>query len=46
MKRIELDFGNLKLEAELFDTAVAEKFFQNLPYTVNLTHWGQTRLCR
>lgn len=41
MKKIELDFGNMKLEAELFDTAVAEQFYSRLPYTIRLTHWGQ-----
>lgn len=38
--RIELDFGSFVLEAELFDTTVAQKFAQYLPYTVSLTQWG------
>jgi len=38
--RIILDFGSFVLDAELFDTVIAEKFFQHLPYQVNLTHWG------
>ena len=38
--RIELDFGTFVLEAELFDTKIANKFAENLPYQVSLTHWG------
>ncbi len=38
--RIELDFGDFVLEAELFDAQIAKKFAQHLPYQVNLTHWG------
>jgi len=41
MKIITLDFGDFSLKAELFDTQVAEKFYNNLPYTINLTAWGQ-----
>jgi len=40
-KTILLDFGTKVLEAELFDNVIAEKFAANLPYTVNLTQWGQ-----
>ncbi len=39
-KQIELDFGTLVLEAELFDTKIAEKFAENLPYSVDLMQWG------
>jgi len=38
--RIELDFGTFVLEAELFDTKIAKKFAEGLPYQVSLTHWG------
>lgn len=38
--RIELDFGSFVLEAELFDTKIAGKFADKLPYQVSLTHWG------
>lgn len=40
-KQIELDFKTFILEAELYDTAIAKKFAQNLPYTVNLMQWGK-----
>ncbi|MBU3946985.1 MAG: hypothetical protein KJ882_05790 [Proteobacteria bacterium] len=39
-KLIELDFKSFILEAELFDTKIARKFAQNLPYTVSLMQWG------
>ncbi len=39
-KRIELDFGSFVLEAEVFDTKIAKKFAENLPYQVSLMHWG------
>lgn len=38
--RIELDFGTMVLEADLFDTDLAQRFFEQLPYAVNLTQWG------
>ena len=38
--RIVLDFGSFVLEAELFDTKIAGKFAEHLPYQVSLTHWG------
>ena len=38
---IELDFGTLVAEAELFDTAIAKRFSEKLPYTVNLMQWGK-----
>ena len=41
MNKIELDYGNLKLKAELFDTEIAAAFYNKLPKTVSLTHWGQ-----
>ena len=37
---IDLDFGSFVLKAELFDTEVAKRFIQNLPYDVELTKWG------
>ncbi len=40
-KQIILDFGPLLLEATLFDSSVAAKFLENLPYTLNLTQWGE-----
>jgi len=38
---ITLDFGKLKLEAELFDSVIANKFVEHLPYSIDLTQWGQ-----
>ena len=38
--RIELDFGSFVLDAELFETAVAEKLAQHLPVRIRLTQWG------
>ncbi len=40
-KQIELDFGEFKCMAELFDSKIAELFAENLPYEVELTHWGE-----
>jgi len=37
---IKLDFGVLVLEAELFESVIANKFIGNLPYSINLTSWG------
>ena len=39
-KQIELDFGTVALDAELFDTAIAERFAEKLPLMVDLTRWG------
>ncbi len=39
-KSILLDFGSLTLEAELFDSPIAESFANNLPYSIQLDHWG------
>ena len=39
-KELILDFGSLVLEAKLFDSTIAARFAENLPYTVNLEHWG------
>ena len=39
-KTIILDFADLKLEAELFKNSIAEKFYNNLPYSIELTGWG------
>jgi uncharacterized protein len=35
-----LDFGAFSLEAELFDTAIAQRFKQHLPCQVRLMQWG------
>jgi len=40
-KQIELDFGSFVLDAELFDTKIANKFAERLPYTINLIQWGK-----
>ena len=40
IKNIELDFGSFTLDAELFNTETAQKFSENLPYTIDLTKWG------
>jgi hypothetical protein len=37
---IELNFGNLILQAELFETPVAAKFSRNLPCEISLVQWG------
>jgi len=37
---IKLDFGKFILEAEIFDSVIASKFIENLPYTIDLTQWG------
>ena len=37
---IELDFGSFVLEAELFDTGVAKRFADHVPYDVFLMQWG------
>lgn len=38
---ITLDFGSFVLDAKLFNTKIAEKFVQGMPYTVQLTQWGR-----
>ncbi len=38
--QIELDFSEFKCTAELFDTEIAKKFVEHLPYEVALTQWG------
>lgn len=40
MRQIKLDFGTRVLNAELFDTVIAKKFAEKLPYRINLTSWG------
>ncbi len=37
---IVLDFGGFVLGAGLFDTSVARRFAENLPYSLKLTQWG------
>jgi hypothetical protein len=39
-KLITLDFGSRILEAELFSSAIADRFATGLPYQVSLTQWG------
>jgi hypothetical protein len=38
--KIILDFGEIILDAELFDTEIAKKFEADIPYGVGLTQWG------
>ncbi len=40
-KQIELDFGNFKCSATLFDNKIADNFISGLPYKVDLTRWGE-----
>jgi len=37
---IQLDFNTFVLDADLFDTVIANKFAAHLPYDVKLTQWG------
>ncbi len=37
---IKLDFGEMLLEADIFDSLIANKFMENLPYSIELTKWG------
>jgi hypothetical protein len=39
-KEIVLDFGSILLDAELFDTSIALRFAENMPYTIELEKWG------
>ncbi len=38
--KIQLDFNSFILNAELFNTKIAEAFYSNLPYDIDLTLWG------
>ncbi len=38
--RIELNFGDFSLNAVLFETGMAKKFKEHLPYEVHLMQWG------
>ncbi len=38
--QLVLNFGEFSLEAELFDSPIAEKFVKHLPCTVSLEKWG------
>jgi len=40
MKKIILDFGKFSLNAELFDTPVADRFWRGLPCEIELEQWG------
>lgn len=39
-KNIVLDFGTVSLNAELFDTNISNLFYEDLPFEVELTAWG------
>lgn len=39
-KKIILNFGDFELQAKLFDTIIAQRFYRDLPYTIDLTTWG------
>lgn len=39
-QKIVLDFNVITLDAELFDTNIATRFYERLPYEVELTSWG------
>lgn len=39
-KIIVLDFGSMVLEADMFDSVVADEFVHNLPCTIPLQKWG------
>lgn len=39
-QQVTLDFGEFILDAELFDSTIAEKFAKNMPYTISLEKWG------
>jgi hypothetical protein len=39
-RKIILRFKTFTLQAELFDTAIASKFIENLPYEIALQDWG------
>ncbi len=39
-KEITLDFGKFQFKAELFNTKIADEFYNNMPYSVKLTTWG------
>lgn len=38
--QIVLDFSSFTLEVELFDTPIAARFREHLPYQVHLMQWG------
>jgi len=40
MKKIVLDFGRFKLDAELFDNDVAGRLWEELPVAIDLERWG------
>jgi len=40
MIRIQLNFKDFVLKADLFDTVIANRFASHLPYEVKLTGWG------
>lgn len=38
--QIILDLGSVNLYAELFNSKVSARFFENLPYSIHLQKWG------
>ena len=38
--KVKLDFGNVVLDADLFESVITNKFINNLPYEIDLTKWG------
>lgn len=41
MNTISLDFGQIILAADIFDTKIGRGFMDHLPYEVALTFWGR-----
>ncbi|MGA1871298.1 MAG: cyclophilin-like fold protein [bacterium] len=37
---MQLDFNSFILNAELYNTKIANNFYKNLPYNIELTFWG------
>jgi hypothetical protein len=38
---IELEFGSVVIQADLFHTTIARKFLEHLPVSVKLMQWGE-----
>ncbi len=43
--KIQLDFNSFILNADLFNTKIADNFYNNLPYNIELTFWGNEAYC-
>ena len=41
MEKVELDFGKFVCRAEFFETEIAFRFVEHLPYEIKLTGWGE-----